>query len=148
MTKQPAFVEQIVPVGSVRESLYWWQVRRKVRYFCFRLQTEHDPEAPDRPAPEDIPKGFRAFYEKQTWFDGWRNFGVTWDVGGADSDFAEAKMEHGSDSPLVTVPRWLSVWEENEDEIGHWVRTGEIEARKRRRSNGSQSNVQSRDSSD
>ncbi|MDX1410383.1 MAG: hypothetical protein R3330_19665, partial [Saprospiraceae bacterium] len=63
--KQPAFVKKLVPEGSIREQLYWWQVRRKIRYMCFRLQTEADPEAPDRSAPDDIPKGFKAFFEKQ-----------------------------------------------------------------------------------
>lgn len=142
MAKQPAFVEELVPVGSIREALYWWQVRRKVRYICFRLQTQHDPEAPDRKA-KDIPKGFRKYFENQDWFDGWENFAKTWDVGGADSDFAESKDENGSDSPLVVVPRWLSVWEENEDEVNSWVREHEIEARKRRRANGSENNIQS-----
>jgi len=124
--KQPTFVEELVPKGSVREQLYWWQVRRKVRYICFRLQTQYDPEAPDRDA-EDMPEGFREFFESQIpepgeepksgqWFDGWENFGKTWDVGGKDSGFAEDKVKNPSersDSPLVTVPRWTTVWEDS-----------------------------------
>ncbi|MDX1407027.1 MAG: hypothetical protein R3330_02810, partial [Saprospiraceae bacterium] len=77
------------------------------------------------------------------WFDGWENFGKTWDVGGADSDFAVSKVKNprdGSDSPLETVPRWTTIWEENEDEMTAQMRANEIEARKRRR--GSQSVVQ------
>jgi hypothetical protein len=138
---QPTFVKELVPERSVRDEIYWRQVRRKIRYMCFRLQTEHDPEAPDRKA-EGIPRGFKPFFQKQEWFDGWDNFGKTWDVGGP-----EFAMQYGeSDDPLVVVPRWLTVWEENEDEMSSQMRINELDARKRRR--GSQSKLQPNDQKD
>lgn len=45
--------------------------RRKVRYRLYRIKSE-DPLADD---------GLKGHFESQPEFDGWHNFGVTWDTG-------------------------------------------------------------------
>ena len=50
--------------------------RKRVRYFCFRIQNEVEGGAP---APE-IPEGFKEYFEEQELFTGWENFAATWDV--------------------------------------------------------------------
>lgn len=134
MAKYPTFVKALVPEGSVRDGIYWWQVRRRIRSVAFHLKTQFDPDEPDFKAK--VPRGFKPYFEKQDYFDGWANFGTTWDVGGRE--FSEE-----AESPLVVVPRWLSVWEENEIENDVQMRENEIAARKRRR--GIESNLQSDD---
>lgn len=46
--------------------------RRKVRYRLYRIQSEKLVDKND---------GLKAHFESQDEFDGWHNFGVTWDVG-------------------------------------------------------------------
>lgn len=131
---QPAFVKKLVPEGSVREDRYDWQLRRKIRSVAFWLRSGEDPDHDFAPTADHVPKGFKAHFEKQEWFDDWLNFGSTWDVGGREFSTIDS-------SPLVVVPRWQTVWEENDDNIGLQMKTNEIAARKRRR--GSQVHSQS-----
>lgn len=50
--------------------------RKTVRYFCFRFSTEANGGAKSEGAPD----GLREHFEKLAWFQGWKNFGSTWDV--------------------------------------------------------------------
>lgn len=115
----PAFVGELVPEGSVPERLYERTVRRRIRYVASRLYTEANDGAP----MDDIPEGFLEHFEDQEWFDGWENWGVTWDLGELDSE----------EGPLAAVPRWLSIHEEWDEVIRGELQVNEIEARKRRR---------------
>lgn len=45
--------------------------RRKLRYRLYRIQSK-DPVVDD---------GLKAHFESQDEFDGWHNFGITWDTG-------------------------------------------------------------------
>lgn len=126
--QEPAFVEELVPEGSVGtkvplgsepsnsdEELYLRTVRRRIRYWMFRLRTEANE---DRPA-DGLPEGLKSFYEDSEHFDGWENFATTWDV--------------TEQNPLVTTWRFQSVEEEYEQKLEAEIRKAEIEARKRRR---------------
>ncbi len=126
--REPSFVERLVPEGSVgrkvplgstpegvQEELYLRTVRRRIRYWLFRLRTE----ANDGNAAEGIPRGIRRYYEKADHFDGWENFGTTWDL--------------DDDNPLQTRWRFQSVEEEYEEKLRAEFRRLEIEARQRRR---------------
>ena len=55
--------------------------RRKVRYWCFRFLTEQ-VEGIDA---SDAPEGLKERFEEMEWFQGWKKFGVTWDI--AEDDF-------------------------------------------------------------
>lgn len=46
--------------------------RREVRYRLYRIQSGKTVNNKD---------GLKQFFETQVHFDGWHNFGVTWDVG-------------------------------------------------------------------
>lgn len=46
--------------------------RRKVRYRLYRIQSNK---------PLDAEDGLKSHFESQDEFDGWHNFGVTWDTG-------------------------------------------------------------------
>lgn len=46
--------------------------RRKLRYRLYRIKTG---------APVDPNDGLKQHFESQDEFDGWHNFGVTWDTG-------------------------------------------------------------------
>lgn len=121
------FIEELVPPGSVPEGVYERTVRRRVRYELSRLKTEADGGV-----EADPPEGFKDFFEKQEWWDGWDNWGVTWDVGKLGSE----------EGVLVVVPRWLSIYEEWDDVIQGELRSNEIAARKRRRiGNGSEGDI-------
>lgn len=48
--------------------------RRKLRYRLYRIKTG---------VPIDPSDGLKEHYESQDEFDGWHNFGVTWDTGAA-----------------------------------------------------------------
>ena len=52
--------------------------RKQIRYLLFRLKS--DSEGVSK-APA-LPKGFKKSFSSQKKFQGWNNFGVTWDVGG------------------------------------------------------------------
>lgn len=125
--KLPPFTEELVPAGSVPEKLYMRTLRRRIRYVLSRLKTEVDG-GEEMSAPE----GFKEFFEKQDdWWDGWENWGVTWDVGALDQE-----------GPLVVVPRWTSIHEEWDEVVEAELKSNEIAARKRRRmGNGSQGDI-------
>ena len=134
----PEWVSVILPDEDVqRESLRQLLVRRNVRYRLFRLQHEltHD-------VPAEVPEGFKEYFEAQKWFDGFENFGVTWDVG----DPIHPKPR-GSEDPLEVVPRYVSVQEEWEEVVDAHVKSDTIAARKRARArqmeeaNGSEDNL-------
>ena len=123
----PAFAGELLSEEEVPDRLYDRTLRRRIRYVMSRLKTEADGGA----EMEDVPEGFNSFFEDQEWFDGWENWGVTWDVG---------KLKDGNF--LEVVPRWLSIHEEWEDVIQGELRTNEIAARKRRRmGNGSEGDL-------
>ncbi len=111
------FVDVLVPEGSVEDFLYVRQVRRKVRYWLFRLRSE----AEGLGDAKGIPAGLKTHYKKQEWFDGWENFGATWDVDDED--------------PLTTVPRWETIHEEWDRVLEQEHRANRISARQRRRNN-------------
>lgn len=49
---------------------------RKVRYWLFRFRTECDKGVSAAEAPE----GLKIKFENLEWFQGWENFGISWDV--------------------------------------------------------------------
>lgn len=58
--------------------------RRNIRYICFRLQTEATGGVKAEKEVEGIMQfvdEVRDHMEQQADFDGWNNFGKTWDVG-------------------------------------------------------------------
>jgi hypothetical protein len=133
------WVSEILPDEDIaRESLRPLMLRRRVRYNLFRLQNEEEKGVP----ADTTPDGFKEFFEAQEWFDGWGNFGKTWDVG----DPMEPKPR-GSDNPLEVVPRYLSIHEEWDEVIGDHVKSDTLTTRKRARAqqmeeaNGSEDNV-------
>lgn len=128
---EPAFLEYLeVYPYPVRPVLRDRALRKRVRYALSRLQTEAVEGVPAEDDNHHIPEGFREFFEAQDdWFDGWENWGVTWDVGD-DEDF------------LRVVPRWLSLEEEWDEVIRGELMSNEIAARKRRRKqNGREGDV-------
>jgi hypothetical protein len=75
--------------------------KREVRYICFRLLQEYDGgnDAVDIPFLDEV----RVHLEKEEDFDGWINFGKTWDV--------------SEKSPLVAVRRIKSIASEWNTEV-------------------------------
>lgn len=71
--------------------------RRQIRYICFRLQIE--AEGGNKAQPDKLHLRFvdevKKHMEGQSEFDGWKNFGKTWDV--------------GNKAPLVIVSRTSSI---------------------------------------
>ena len=63
-----------------KETLVYNNVRRKARYHCFRLRTYAETQ---QPSIEELGVPFKLieFYESQSGFKGWNNFGVSWDIG-------------------------------------------------------------------
>jgi len=51
--------------------------RRQLRYWLFRFKTETEE---DGVSAEGSPEGLREKFEDMEWFQGWANFGITWDV--------------------------------------------------------------------
>lgn len=96
---------------------------KRVRYFLSRLKTE----AEGLVEVGGLPEGFREFYESQEMFDGWENWGVTWDVGDP------RKKSVPSDDYLEVIPLWTSLWEDWDEQIAANHKHNEIAARKRRR---------------
>lgn len=119
------WLEELVPEHLAdRPDLQAVVKRKQVRYMLFRLKTEAD----GGPKATSIPRGFRPHFKKQEWFDGWENFGVTWDVEAED--------------PLTTRPRYESIHEEWDQQIEAMVRQQTREIRKRKRANnGSKGHV-------
>ena len=74
--------------------------RRQIRYICFRLQIE--AEGGNKAQPDKLHLRFvdevKEHMESQEDFDGWKNFGKTWDV--------------GDKAPLVVVTRMKSIQSE------------------------------------
>jgi len=68
--------------------------RRKLRYWCFRFQTEVEGGA----VAEGAPAGLRSMIEAKPGFEGWRRFAKTWDL--------------ASGPEIVIVVRTSSVWQE------------------------------------
>lgn len=134
---EPKWVEKLLVEENVpRESVRLLQLRRKIRYTLFRLKKKEDEGVPVR-----TPAGFKKFYSDQKWFDGWGNFGVTWDVG----DPLDPK-DRGSDDPFEVVARYQSVNEEWDEVVEAHMKSGTISTRKRARQqkmedNGSEDNV-------
>jgi hypothetical protein len=117
-------------------------LRKRVRYNLSRLRTEAVDGAPKAKPP----RGFKKFFEEQVWFDGWENWGVTWDVGTpmrTEDNFGNTI----SDDPLEVVPRYVSLNEEHEDNMSAQTRADNISTRKRKRAikmdeaNGSEDNL-------
>ena len=50
--------------------------KRQVRYLCYRLRTGAEKEE----EVNDIPEGFKEYFEEQDYFDSWINFAMTWDI--------------------------------------------------------------------
>ena len=105
-------------------------LRKRVRYQLSRLKTEADggPES-------EAPKGFKKFYSKQKWFDGWENWGITWDVGVpllAD-EFQTDEVQ--SEDPLEVVPRYITINELHDAKMDQHFRNDEIGTRRRKRAN-------------
>ena len=131
-------MEKLLPEEDVpREDVRLLMLRRKIRYTLFRLKKKEDDGVAIR-----TPAGFKKFYSDQQWFDGWENFGVTWDVG----DPLDPK-ERGSEDPFEAVARYQSVNEEWDAVIDAHVKSDTITTRKRTRqqqmeeTNGSEDNV-------
>ena len=77
-----------------RNGLYDKTIKRKMRYWCFKLMhaTVDEKDMPD------APKGLKKFVEDLPGFAGWENFAKTWDIQG--------------NNPFVVVLRLQSVWTE------------------------------------
>ena len=101
----PEWMDKLIPdhLRDREPELQVLAIRKQVRYWLFRLKTEAD----GGPAAQDVPRGLRGYYKKQEWFDGWENFGVTWDVAAED--------------PLETWPRDESIEEEWESKRAWWT---------------------------
>ena len=134
---EPKWVEKLLPEEDVpREAVRPLMLRKAIRYTLFRLKKKEDEGVPIR-----TPAGFKKFYSDQKWFDGWENFGVTWDVG----DPLDPK-DRGSDDPFEVVARYQSVNEEWDEVVEAHMKSGTITTRKRARQqkmedNGSEDNV-------
>ena len=125
---QPSWVGALVPehLRDREEEVQTLAVRKQVRYWLFRLKTAAD----GGPKAAGTPRGFRAHFKESEHFDGWENFGVTWDVVPED--------------PIVTCPRYESVNEEWDHHLAGILRTHTRETRQRQRaSNGSEGNIRS-----
>ena len=77
-----------------RNGLYGRTVKRKMRYWCFRIRHSI---VEDKPIPM-YPKGLKEFVESLPGFAGWKYFAVSWDITGTN--------------PFMIVLRLQSVWEE------------------------------------
>lgn len=129
---QTLLPEEEVPREAVRPLM----LRKRIRYTLFRLQTKEENGTAFL-----SPAGFKDFYADQKWFDGWENFGITWDVG----DPMDPKGR-GSDDVFEAVARYQSVQEEWDEVIADHVRGDTISTRVRARQqrmddNGSEDNV-------
>lgn len=135
---EPTWVGKLLPEETVpREAVRSLMLRKAIRYALFRLKRKEDDGVSFR-----TPAGFKGFYKDQKWFDGWENFGVTWDVGDPMNPVAR-----GSDDVFEVVARYQSVNEEWDEVIEAHVKGDTITTRKRARqqkmkeTNGSEDNV-------
>jgi len=139
---RPKWAEEI-EAGARYENLKPLLLRKQIRYWLSRLRSEalEDKEKPD------LPKGFKKFFSDQEYWDGWENWGITWDVGTPMRQPDPDNAEYWSDDPLEVVPRFVSIEEEWEETIDAHVKADTISARKRQRrqqmeeANGSEDNV-------
>ena len=117
----PEWAEELVP-ETVPVQYRELKLRKVLRYWCFRLQTEATEGTP----ATGIPEGLKSHYEQQEWFDEWENFGVTWDVEEGDL--------------FLTRPRYVSVHEEWDAVLQQQLQEDKMAARKRKRmmANGSE----------
>jgi hypothetical protein len=90
---------KVTVTGKRRDDLVKAEVRRTVRYWCYRHQTE----AAGGASADDAPTGFRKYFEAQDLFSNWSNFAVKWDV--------------AEDDPFTLVRRGKSVWKEWDEEL-------------------------------
>ena len=70
----PSEIERTVAAFSP-EGMQLRAARKKVRYELYRCRTEAEGKCGASP-----PKGFKAKFESQPFFGGWRFFGTSWDV--------------------------------------------------------------------
>ena len=56
------------------------QVKRRTRYYCFSMKTKVTNENNN----VRVPKKLINYFETNSGFEGWHNFGVTWDVKKSD----------------------------------------------------------------
>ena len=117
-------------------------LRKRVRYQLARLRTEADGGPKAEP-----PKGFKKHYSKQKWFDGWVNWGETWDVGTPFMDGEFQNEDSSSEDPLEVVPRYTTIGEQHEARMEQHFRSDEIGTRRRKRAkkmdavNGNKDNI-------
>lgn len=97
-------------------------LRKGVRYNLSRLRTE--AEGGEKASP---PEGFVEFFEEDEHFDGWENWGVTWDSG---DPFDPSVPE---DDPLKLYWRDQSIHEEWEEVLNSGFKADIIAARRRAR---------------
>ena len=90
-------IERVIS-GLSPEGMTLRRSRKKIRYQLYRLKSE--AEGITSNVSED---GFKEKFESQDFFDGWRNFSLTWDV--------------AMDEPERIVHRTHSVLEEWEEVI-------------------------------
>lgn len=77
-----------------RNGLYGRTLKRKLRYWCFRIRLD---ELGEKKCPTP-PKGLKKFVESLPGFAGWKYFAVSWDIQG--------------ENPFMIVLRLQSVWQE------------------------------------
>jgi len=135
---EPQWVQKLLPEEEVpREAIRPLMLRKRIRYALFRLQSKEENGVAFR-----SPAGFKKFYADQKWFDGWKNFGNTWDVGDPMNP-----VSRGSGDVFEVVARYQSVHEEWEEVIDAHVKSDTITTRRRVRqqkmeeTNGSEDNV-------
>ena len=79
--------------------------RKEIRYLLFRIRSEE--EGVSKVGAKSLPKGFKKGFSTQKKFQGWNNFGVTWDVGGREpnEDNPHEDATSREPSPWVIVMR-------------------------------------------
>jgi len=77
-----------------RNGLYERTIKRKARYWCFKMRHS----TVDGTKKPDAPKGFVKFIEELPGFAGWQHFAKSWDISG--------------NNPFTIVLRLESVWAE------------------------------------
>jgi len=89
--------------------------RRRVRYWCFRFQTEELEGS----GSNGSPPGLKDYFEKVPGFLGWKEFAVSWDLPHLDNCNYDGHPPIGISCscskqivPLTVVKRLFSVWDE------------------------------------
>jgi len=69
--------EEILRVvdGLSQEAMTLRKERKAIRYQMYRVKTEAEGKCASK-----VEEGFREQFEEQPFFDGWKNFSITWDV--------------------------------------------------------------------